>query len=217
MTSSLVIIGAGGFGRETLDVVEAINAAAPTFDILGVIDDAPSALALERLAARGIAWLGGIDDWLAQTRETQSRMALYLLCIGSPTVRARIDQRLQQAGLEAAIAVHPRATIGSVGSIAAGTVVCSGAEISTNVTLGRHNHINPKATIGHDSVLADYVSINPGAIVSGEVVIGTATLVGAGAVILQGLKLGERSVIGAGACVTRAVAVRATVKGVPAR
>ena len=48
VSSSVVVIGAGGFGREVVDVVEAINAASTAagraaWDLLGVVDDAPSA------------------------------------------------------------------------------------------------------------------------------------------------------------------------------
>ncbi|KQV06135.1 acetyltransferase [Leifsonia sp. Root112D2] len=214
MTFKLVIVGAGGFCRETLDVIAAINelAGEPSIDVIGVLDDAPSAQALERLAARGVSCLGAIEPWLSQKPQ-----AHYLICVGNPQRRAAIDQRFRAAGLEAATVVHPHATIGSMATIGPGTVVCSGGEISTNVTLGRHAHVNPNATIGHDTILADYVSINPGAIVSGDVSIGTETLVGAGAVILQGLAVGARCIVGASACVTRDVEENRTVMGVPAR
>jgi len=39
-TEPLVILGAGGFAYETLDVVDAINAVSPTWDILGFLVDA---------------------------------------------------------------------------------------------------------------------------------------------------------------------------------
>jgi hypothetical protein len=47
----LVVIGAGGFGREALDVITALNSAvaSPLFDILGVVDDSPSVPNLDRL------------------------------------------------------------------------------------------------------------------------------------------------------------------------
>ena len=40
---NLVIIGAGDFGREVSWVVERINAQTPTWNLLGFVDDSPSA------------------------------------------------------------------------------------------------------------------------------------------------------------------------------
>lgn len=212
MTVPLVVIGAGGFGRETLDVVEAINAAQPTFDLLGVIDDAPSEVNVQRLAARGVAHLGSAADWIAS-----SASASFIVGVGSPEVRKRIVAQFTAAGMTAATAVHPAAHIGSRVQIGQGSVVCAGVHISTNVRLGIHVHLNPNATVGHDSQLDDYVSVNPGAILSGDVVVEERVLAGAGSVVLQGLRVGAGATIGASACVVRDVEPGSTVKGVPAR
>jgi sugar O-acyltransferase (sialic acid O-acetyltransferase NeuD family) len=210
----LVVIGAGGFGREALDVVEAMNraVATPIFDVLGVVDDSPSAVNLDRLARRGVKYLGTVDGWLADSAE-----AGYVLGVGAPSARQRLDQRLAGAGLEPVTVVHPAAGTGSELRLGAGAVICAGAQVSTNVEIGRQVHLNPNVTIGHDAVLEDYVSVNPGAIVSGECRIGRGTLVGAGAVVLQGLSVGDGSLVGAAACVTRDVPPATTIKGVPAR
>jgi len=210
----LVVIGAGGFGRETIDVLEAMNLAGPSpvYELLGVVDAKPSELNLTRLADRGVAYLGRDVEWLES-----GHRAHYLIAIGSPQVRAHVDSAWRDAGLTPATAVHPTATLGSRVRIGEGSVVCAGVQVSTNVTLGRHVHLNPSATIGHDTVLGDFVSVNPAAVVSGDVLVGEAVLVGAGAVILQGLTVGGDSVIGASACVTSDVAMSTTVKGVPAR
>ena len=212
--TALVVVGAGGFGRETLDVVEAINraAAAPTYYVLGVVDDAPSDLALARLAARGAAHLGSIAAWLA-TRPS----ADYLIGIGDPATRRTLDEALSAAGLRAATAVHPNAVVGSLCSFGEGTVICAGVQVSTNVHLGRHVHVNPNATIGHDAVIEDFVSINPGATISGDCRLESETYVGSSAVILQGLRTGRSSIIGAAACVIRDVQPRLTLVGVPAK
>jgi len=214
VTTRLVVVGAGGFGRETLDVVDAINRAShePVFDVIGVIDSSPSPSNLNALQRMGVAWLGTEADWLATGDD-----ASYLVGIGNPVARERIAKVFDDAGLVAAIAVHPRATIGSLSSLGAGTIVCAGAQISTNVALAAHVHVNPNATIGHDSHLSDFVSLNPGAIISGNVVVERSSLVGAGAVILQGLVVGSGSVVGASACVVRNVDAHRTVKGIPAR
>lgn len=204
----VVVIGAGGFGREALDVIDAIGG----YDVLGVLDIDPSAQNLERLAERGTAYLGTEDDWLAAGGSAQ-----YVIGVGEPAKRAQVEEKFSGSGLTAATVIHPSAVIGSRVTIEEGVVICGGVQVSTNVRLGRFVHLNAHATIGHDSVLSDFVSINPAATISGAVTIGAGTLVGAGAVVLQNLQVGADAVVGASACVVRNVPNGATVKGVPAR
>ena len=214
MMIPLVVVGAGGFGRETLDVVAALNAQSkdPVFDLLGVIDADPSGLNLERLRAREVAYLGTEAEWIAQ-----GISANFVVAIGSPNVRENVARLFREAGFSAATIVHPSAGVGAATKIGAGSIVCGGAQISTNVRVGEHVHINPNATIGHDTILADFVSVNPAAVVSGDVTVDSHVLIGAGAVVLQGLAVGTGSIVGAAACVVRNVPATTTVKGVPAQ
>lgn len=212
MTDRVVVIGASGFGRECLDVLEAMKDAGTDLEIIGVVDDSPAPINLERLADRGVAYLGTREQWLATEGAPDAR---YVLGIGSPEVRRRIVAELDAAGLRPFTAIHPSATFGARCTLGEGVVVCAGAAISNNVRLGRHVHVNPNATIGHDADLRDFVSINPAVVISGEVVIGEETLVGAAATVLQGLTVGERTILGSGSVVTKHVPDGVTVKGVP--
>lgn len=211
--SQVVVVGASGFGRESLDVLGAMIEAGSSIEILGVVDDSPSLENLKRLEARNIAYLGTIDDWIKETKSSSQ----YLLGIGNPIVREILVAKIETAGFTPFTAVHPTAIIGTQVSWSPGVIVCAGAVISTNVCLGRHVHVNPSVTIGHDSILEDFVSVNPAAVISGEVVVMQKTLVGAAATILQGLTIGKKVVIGASACVTRNIESGSIVKGVPAR
>jgi len=213
MPVDLVLVGAGGFGRESLDVVEAINLAGKLrYHVLGIADDAPSDLNLRRLHERGYQHLGAIAD-VIDARPTTT----FVLGIGDPADRRRLADRFESAGWHPATLLHPSAGLGSLAEIGPGSIVCAGVQVSTNVRLGRYVHLNPNATVGHDAELADFVSVNPGVIVSGEVVIETGVLVGSGSVILQRLRVGQDSTIGASSCVTRDVPRRVVVKGVPGR
>lgn len=214
MAEDIVVIGAGGFGRETLDVIEAINAASdmPIWNVIGVVDDSPANVQLERIAQRKYEYIGTC------ARVTKSVLpARFAIGIGSPETRSRLAEIFEVAGWIPATLIHPTATVGSEAMIGSGSTICSGVQLSTNTDLGRYVHLNPGVIIGHDTVLGEFVSVNPGAIVSGEVDIRARTLVGAGAVILQGLTVGNGAIVGASACVTKDVDANVTSIGVPSR
>lgn len=213
MAEPLVILGAGGFGRETADVVEAVNAAGkPAFDLLGVVDDNPSAENRQRLTQRGIDYLGTTADLIARKDSPH-----FVVGIGNPEIRRAIAETLEAAGLRPATLIHPTATLGSQVTVGAGTVICAGARITTNIRLGRHVHVNPNCTIGHDTVLEDYVSMNPASSISGDCFVRQGALIGVAAVVLNQLTVGAGAVVGGSACVVREVPAGVVVKGVPAR
>ncbi len=204
----LVIVGAGGFGRETVDTVRAINLVEPTWNIVGVLDDSPSDENLGRLSALGLTHLGG---W-----ESLPKGAAVALCIGSPEARSRLAARLGP-DVQTPSLIHPSTTTGSLFRHGDGLITLAGVSIGTNVQVGRHVHLNAHVVVGHDTCLEDVVSINPNATISGSCRIGERVLVGAGSVVLQGVRVETGATVGAAACVTRDVSHFQVVKGVPAR
>lgn len=214
MTTDIVVIGAGGFGREVLDVLEAWNHAhhEDKFTIRGVVDDAPSQINVDRLTARGYRHLGPIS-----TLGTMTPPPAVVVAIGNPDIKSKVAATCADMGLHFPSFIHPSVVLGTRFSYGDGVVLCAGTVLSTNITLGDQVHVGAGAIIGHDSVIADYSSVNPGAVVSGEVVIGERTLVGAGSVILQGITIGSSVTVGAAACVTKEVLPGEVVVGIPAR
>jgi sugar O-acyltransferase (sialic acid O-acetyltransferase NeuD family) len=198
-----------------LDVLDAINSrsAGAEFPICGVADDNPSEVDLEALRQRGVPYLGTIRDVLSYSPHEFR----YLIGIGNPALREKVGGMFSEVGFTAVAAIHPAAVVGSRFRIEPGSVICAGVQISTNVELGAHVHINPGAIVGHDVRLADFVSVNPGAILSGRVTVEPRCLIGAGAIVLQGVSVGEGALVGAGAVVVRGVPSGTTVKGIPAR
>lgn len=206
--SGLVIIGAGGFGREVLDVVEALEAAGNRLDFRGFLDDGD--VDADRLARRGATLLGDVASF-------EGHADRFVIGIGAGIIRARIAEVLELAGGSAVTLVHPTATVGGDTDIGAGCVVTAGARLTTNVRLGRHVHIHLNTTIGHDSCIGNFVSIFPGATISGDVTVGDHVTIGTGANIINGVRIGEGAYIGAGAVVTRDIEPGVTVAGVPAK
>lgn len=213
MRTKVVVVGASGFGRECLDVLEAMIEAGADVEILGVVDDGASDVNLRRLTERGAVFLGTRQEWF----ESAETGAEFVVGVGSPTIRRDIADDLESRGFHAFVAIHPSVTIGARTVVGEGSVICAGVTLSGNVRIAKHVHINPNATIGHDAELGEFASVNPGAVISGEVRVGSGSLIGAGAIVLQNLEVGEGSTVGAGAVVTKPVSRNETVTGVPAR
>lgn len=204
MTTDLVIVGAGGFGREVLDVVEAINAASgatPPWRFRGFIDD-------------GNPDLRGRGDLLGGTDILDGLDAHMVVAIADPVARGRI---LATCALPQTVLVHPAATIGSDCTLGPGTIMLAGARLTTNVRLGAAVHLNPNVTVGHDAVVGDCVTVYPGANISGSTTLGDRVSFGTNACVLQGLTVGDDTFVGAGAVVNRPVPGGVTAMGVPAR
>lgn len=214
MSIGFVIIGAGGFGREVLDVFDDVAAHGglpdPGIEFLGFIDDGTPDL--DVLAALGARHLGG-QEALA----TLPAGTYYAVGIGDGAARRRMCHRAEAAGLRPLTLIHSTATHGRCASIGEGAIVCAGVRITTNVTVGKQVHINLNCSIGHDAVLGDFTSINPLSAISGWVHLGEEVLIGAHSQVNQNLSVGDGATVGAGAVAVKDVAAGTTVVGIPAK
>lgn len=208
----VVVVGAGGFGREVAVLIRELMAAGADVTLAGVVDDAPSDINRERLDRLGVPLLGTVDDLVRHGQGSQ-----VVIAIGGIAARRAIAQRLEDAGATFTTLVHPRAWVSPDVTLGDGAIVCAGARLNTNISVGRHVHVDQNATVGHDCLLEDFVRLNPQACVSGDVTIGAGTQVGAGATVLQGRVVGADCTVGAGAVVTHDVPAGVVVAGVPAR
>ena len=208
MTRRLVVLGAGGFARNVLDIVDACNEAGPRWRVVGFVDRGSGGGAL--LAARGCPRLGSDDVLAALDAEV-------VVAIADPARRRQLDLHCASLGLRFATIAHPSATVGHGSHFGSGSVLVAGVRVASNVTGGRHVHVNFNSTLGHDVRLGDYVTVFPQCAISGNVTVGDGVVVGSGGVLLPGVRIGEGSTVGAGAVVVGDVRPGATVAGVPAR
>lgn len=209
MLQPLVILGAGGFARETLDVVEAINAEKPRYDVLGFIVDEKYGRAGDIVNEKPI--LGGFS-WL------QNHSGVLAVCgVGAPEIRRQMIQRAVKLEIEFATLIHPNAQLTRWVEVGRGVIITVGCTLTCQIRLGDHVHLNLGCTIGHDTTISDFVTLSPGVHVSGNVHLQKGAYIGTGANIIEKRTVGAWSIVGAGSTVVKDVPPNSTVVGVPAR
>lgn len=207
MVKDLIIVGASGFGRELLSVIEEINAAQPTWNVLGFIDDNLSALDGFDIEYKV---LGTIKDWKPTEKE------MYALAIASPKIKEKIVPQLKEKGAKFATILAPTAAIGKRSTIGEGVVMFKDAGISVDVTVGNFVFFNGRSSVGHDCVIGDYTTLSPYVCISGKTVIGKCVNIGTLASTHPGVIVGDYATIGMNSAAIRRVKPGTTVIGVPA-
>lgn len=206
--SSLVIVGAGGLGREVAALIEATNDHRPTWTLEGFVDDDP---ALSGESVMGYPVLGDVS-WLSQQGECS-----FAIAIGDADVRRQISAVLAPSPVAPTRIIPSSVAVHHSTQVDPGSILCKGAAPTVDVQIGRYTILDQHVTVGHDAVLDSFVTVHPGANISGSVELRTGVHVGAGAVVLPNTTIGARATVGAGAVVTDDIPSGCTVAGVPAR
>jgi sugar O-acyltransferase (sialic acid O-acetyltransferase NeuD family) len=204
MTGAVIVYGAGGLGREILQIVRAVSDAR----VLGCVDDGVPP-GTERSGARvlgGAEYLDSLDGDVS-----------VVIGISDPNIKRGIFDKLSRnPRISFPNIVHPRAIVSEYASLGRGVVITQNCIVSVDASLGVGVFLNMGAIVGHDTKIGDYSSVMPLAAISGNVNIGERCLIGAQSAILQGITVGNDCTVGMGAVVIRDVPDGATVMGNPA-
>ncbi|WP_405528134.1 NeuD/PglB/VioB family sugar acetyltransferase [Streptomyces avidinii] len=216
-TEDLLIVGAGGFARETAQAVRDAGAAAaaygraPRWRLAGHLDDDP---ALHGREVDGVPVLGG--SHLVRERPD----ARVVVCVGSPrdyAVRARLVRRLGLSGTRYATVVHPTAVVSGSSLLGAGSVLLAHSVLTAAVRVGSHVAVMPHVVLTHDDRVGDFATLASGVRLGGGVRLGRGAYVGAGALVREGTTVGAWSLTGMGSTVLADVPPGEVWAGSPAR
>jgi sugar O-acyltransferase (sialic acid O-acetyltransferase NeuD family) len=140
-----------------------------------------------------------------------------VVAVGEPKDRFDIVNRLPK-DTKYFTHIHPSVQIlGEDIQIGEGSIICAGTIITTNVTLGKHAHLNLQTTIGHDCEIGAYFTTAPGAKISGNCKIYDCVYVGTNASIKQKLSIHSLSTIGSNAAVVKHIEESGIYVGIPAK
>jgi len=205
----IVIYGVGGFGRGTLEILEAINYDKNTWNILGFVDDDTDKHAT---MVNGYPVLGG-REWLGQQINT-----CIALCQGTPSIRYKLKSLLSENhAYHFPTLIHPFSCLAKRITVGEGTIIFPGVIIDTGTQIGSHILLSRSATIGHDVSIGDFSNLSPSATVAGECKIGIGNDVGSNATLIPFMQTGDWTTIGAGAVVTKQLPANVTAVGIPAK
>lgn len=206
--TDIVVIGAGGFGKEVLWLIDEINKAQSKFNVLGFVDDNPE---LQRIKICNLPVFGSLD-WLSY----KPGLAV-CLALGIPDTKRQVLQRIRNYNLRFPNLIAPNVSSSSYVHYGQGIIVGSGSILTTHISIGDYVLINLACTIGHDVSIGNGVTISPGSKISGCCVIDEYTDIGTGSIIIPGIHIGKEAIVGAGTVVIKDVPERTTVVGNPAR
>lgn len=200
----LIIVCAGGFGKETVSIVESINKVKEEWNILGFIDDT---IAPGTIVYHGYKVIGSIKDYIPQTNQ------YFALGIATPASKEKLYNLLKERGAKFPVLIKASASVEPETIFGEGCVI-GNSWIGTEVTLGKCVHVFGSmvgsAEIGDFSTTTAFVNV-------AAAKIGKRVFVGCHSAILNGRKVGDDAKIGAGSIVINNVKPNTTVFGNPAK
>lgn len=205
---NLLIIGAGGWGREVLALLKADPAHEKTWTIRGFLDNRTHIL--DGLGYESTPIVGDPIDYIPQPQD------VFVCALGNPQQRDQYSRPIQAAGGNF-LSIHAHALLGERVQLGIGCLLSHLTQISPEVQVGDFVNIQTQTVIGHDVHIGNYVQIGAMCFIGGSVHIGNHAVIHPHATITSGAQIGEGATVGAGAVVVKNVAPYTTVFGNPAR
>ena len=205
---NLVIIGAGGCGREVLQWAKDINKKEQRWNIRGFLDDDPDAL--DGLKC-DISIISSVDAYTIDPCDE------FVCCVGNSATRKKIVDKLEAKGAVFVTLIHPNAVIADTCTLGKGTIIYPYALISDNAVIGDGCIINMYSSVAHDSVLGEYCTVSAHCDVTGMCRLGDRVFMGSTSHVVPGTRIGDDVYICAGSTVMTRVRNGKKVLGNPAR
>lgn len=182
----IILIGAGGHGVSSADVIEQEN----KYEIYGYIDN-------RKKKTLNKYKIIGCDKDLGQIRKTVSNAVITVGQIKNLFLREKIFKKLIKLKFNLPFLVSPLAYVSKNASIGEGTIIMHKAIVNTQAKIGRNCIINTGAIIEHDVIIEDNCHISTGSIINGGAIIKSNSFIGSDTVIKQKIKIGKASLINA--------------------
>ena len=205
---NLIVLGAGGFGREVYNSALESIGYGEEFEVKGFLDDNVHALDL----FEGYPpIMGTIDEYEPQVDD------VFVCAVGVVKTRRMLSEKIMSKGGSFQTLIHKTAYIGRNAKVGEGCIILAGARIHCDVTVGKYVIVQPYSIIGHDVQVGDWTLINALADCGGMSKVGEMVTLHTTSFILPQSVIEDGATVGAGSVVLRKVKAGMTVMGVPAK
>ena len=199
----ILIVGAGGFGREVLHWA---RDAWPDYaeKIVGFLSADPS-------RSVPLPIVGDPTEFRPVPGDA------FLLAIGIPGVRRVVAESLIARNAYFLTLIHPSAMVSMTAVVEDGCIVGPFSIASDATRLGRFSLLNYHSSLGHDASTGDYAVLSPYATLGGGARISDDVFVGLHGSVGPGKSVGSRSKVSANTCVLTDAPSDCLIFGVPGR
>jgi sugar O-acyltransferase (sialic acid O-acetyltransferase NeuD family) len=206
---NIVIIGAGGFGREVHKLIDEINKKNKKWNLIGYIDDGIEVSS----KVNGLPLLGGVSC-ISQITDIHCAV----IAIAKPLIIYKISEFLNSIKIETPNLIHPSYEIEEeFVNLGVGNIICHGFYMTRNINIGNFNIFNSRVTLGHDVTIGSYNVFMPNVQISGECSIKDLNLFGMNCSTLQKLTIGSGNSLGAHSFLIKSIADEQNLFGIPAK
>ncbi|MGH3457731.1 acetyltransferase [Aeromicrobium sp.] len=201
--TALIIVGAGGFGRQMLSYALELG-----LDVAGFVDDDLHALDGTETELPIL----GTTETMASRSDHE-----FVVAVGDPASRQRLAQAGTKAGGRLRTLIHASAFVDRTATIGPGCIISPFAMVGAGAQVGENSVINVHAAAAHDTIVGTDCVLSPYVALNGGVSLGDGVFVGTHAAVLPGVRVGACSKISAGSIVYSDVEPGSLVAGNPAQ
>lgn len=205
----LVIIGAGGFGRELVDHLQSLEEyGRKEWNLIGYVDENVTG------EVRGYKVLGNLETFLKMEEKPY-----FFIAIANSKIREKIAIRCKEAGFPAATILcygynHLYSTRAEIGE---GCYIGRDCRLMDNVKIGPFCIIQGRSIFGHDTTVGAFTSVMTDMNSGGETHIGEHCYFGLRSTVINQINITDNCTFGACVCVVKDAEVPGTYVGVPAK
>jgi sugar O-acyltransferase (sialic acid O-acetyltransferase NeuD family) len=204
---NIVIVGAGGFGREVLDTLRDINKINSTYKILGFFDDNRKKNSL----VSDLKVLGNVDEI-----KKLSEDIYIVLALGNSETRKQIVKKIGEHNNWETI-IHPTAIISNESSIGKGSIIQAFCLIASKAKVGNFIVMNAHSGCGHDTNIGAYCSIMSFCDIAGDSILEDGVFMGSGSKVIPNISVKENSYLCAGSVIMKSILVSSKLIGNPGK